>query len=155
MDGWKSTEPTSGLPICSYSYHFCPYPENIPLLLFQYKSSFCLSRPKSIQICLFLKASLDCSQMASLYPTFSVVPHYPLNKVWVPHSAWQCQLLQNQHLPTYLQPHQLPPYSIICFPENFMLFLSVCLKHPVLHMANSSQGSLHSLPRYNYSSVHP
>lgn len=86
-----------------------------------------LPRLKSIQICLFLEASLDRNQMASLYPPFPMVPHNPLDKAWVPHSAWQCQLLQNQ----------LPPYSIICFPENFMLFLSLCLKHPVLHMAKS------------------
>ena len=86
-----------------------------------------LPRLKSIQICLFLEASLDHNQMASLYPPFPMVPHHPLHKAWVPHSAWQCQLFQNQ----------LPPYSIIFFPENFMLFLSPCLKHPVLCLANS------------------
>lgn len=51
--------------------------------------------------------------------------------------TWQCHLLQNQHLPTYLQPQQLPPYSIICFPESFMLFPSLYLKHLVQYMANS------------------
>ena len=81
-----------------------------------------------MQIYLFLKASLEQSDGTSLFygsPSHSGESLGPL--------AWQCQVLQNQHLPTYRQPHQPPPYSIICFPANFMLFL----EHKVLHVVYS------------------